>query len=73
MTDEQKQEHIRIVNQAIQILNKQVVNLMYAQARMTESISFLLTMNDDSIRNKRKQLDNEFYAAQQIIETDQIK
>lgn len=73
MTDEQKTEHIRIANQAIQILNKQVVNLMYAQARMTESISFLMVMNDDTIREKRKQLDNEFHAAQLIIETDEIK
>ena len=73
MTDEQKQEHIRIVNHAIQIMNKQVVNLMYTQARMTESISFLTVMNEDSIRNMRKQLDNDFYVAQQIIETDKIK
>ena len=73
MTDEQIQEQIRIVNHAIQVLNKQVVNLSYTLARMSETIHFIMTHNADDIRNKRKQLDNEFYAAQQIIETDQIK
>ena len=73
MTDEQRQEHIRVINHAIQVLNKQVVNLMYTQARMTESISFLMAMCDDSIRDHRKRLDNDFYVAEQIIETDKIK
>ena len=73
MTDEQKEEHIRVVNHAIAVLNKQVVNLMYTQARMLESKTFLLTMGDDFIRNNRGNFDNDFYVAQQIIETDKIK
>ena len=73
MTDEQRQEHIRVVNHAIQVLNKQVTNVLYTQARLAGSIAFLMTSEDDSIREKRKYLDDDFFVAQQIIETDQIK
>lgn len=73
MTDEQRQEHIRVVNHAIQVLNKQIVNLSYTVARMTESNTFLMTMSEDFIRNNRKNFDDDFFVAQQIIETDKIK
>lgn len=73
MTDEQKQEHIQTVHNAIRVLNKQIVNLLYTQARMIDSTSFLLTFGDDAIRDNRKRLDDDFFVAQQIIETDQIK
>lgn len=73
MTDEQIQEQIRIVNHAISVLNKQIVNLSYTLARMSENIHFIMTHSSDEIREKRKHLDNDFYAAQQIIETDKIK
>lgn len=73
MTDEQKQEHIRVVNHAIQVLNKQVINALYTQARLAGSIAFLMTNDDELIRDKRKYLDDDFFVAQQIIETDKIK
>lgn len=73
MTDEQRTEHIRVVSCAIGVLNKQIVNLMYSQARMIESTIFLMTRNDDFIRNNRKNFDDDFFVAQQIIETDKIK
>ena len=73
MIEEQRTEHIRIVNHAIQILTKQITNTLYTQARLAGSIAFLLTNDDDLIREKRKYLDDDFFVAQQIIETDQIK
>lgn len=73
MTDEQRQEHIRVVNLAIHVLNKQIVNMLYTQARMAQSIMYLMTSSDDAIRDNRRTLDDDFFVAQQIIETDQIK
>ena len=73
MTDEQKQEHIRTVHNAIRVLNKQIVNLLYTQARMAQSIMYLMTSSDDAIRDNRRTLDDDFFVARQIIETDQIK
>lgn len=73
MTDEQRQEHIRVVNLAIHVLNKQLVNMLYTQARMAQSIMYLMTSSDDAIRDNRRMLDDDFFVAQQIIETDQIK
>lgn len=73
MTNEQRQEHIRVVNQAIQVLNKQIVNLMYTQARMADSQGFLLRSDDDAIRLHRRTLDDDLFVAKQIIETDEIK
>ena len=70
MSDEQIQEHIRVMNQAIQILNREVVNLLYTQARMTESISFLMTCDDDTMRTFRKNLDDDFFVAQEIVSKD---
>lgn len=73
MTDEQRQEHIRVVNLAIQVLTKQITNTLYTQARLEGSIAFLMTNDDDLIREKRKYLEDDFFVAQQIIEMDQIK
>jgi hypothetical protein len=73
MTDEQRTEHIRIVNHAIQVLTKQITNTLYTQARLEGSIAFLMMADDDTIREKRKYIDDDFFVAQQIIETDQIK
>lgn len=73
MTDEQRTEHIRVVNFAIQVLTKQITNMLYTQARLEGSIAFLMMADDDIIREKRKYLDDDFFVAQQIIETDQIK
>ena len=73
MTDEQRKEHIQIVNHAIQVLNKQITNVMYTQARLAGSIAFLMTSDEELIRNKRQHLDDDYYVAQQIIETDKIK
>lgn len=73
MTDEQKEQHIRIVAQAIDVLTKQITNMLYTQARMSTSIVFLMTHSDDDIRDARKTLNDDFFVAQQIIETDQIK
>lgn len=73
MTDEQKTDHIRMVNLAIYTLNKQIVNMLYTQARMCHSIMFLQTSSDEAIRDNRKPLHDDYFVAQQIIETDQIK
>ena len=73
MTDEQRQEHIRIVNYAIQVLNKQIVNLCYTLSRMNESQGFVIRGDDDAIRLNRRTIDDDLFVAQQIIETDKIK
>lgn len=73
MTDEQRIEHIRIVNHAIQVLNKQIVNLCYTVSRMNESQGFIIRGDDDAIRLHRRTIDDDFFVAQQIIETDKIK
>lgn len=73
MTDEQRTEHIRMCNLAVYTLNKQIVNMLYTQARMCHSIMFLQTSSNDAIRDNRKAIDDDFFVAQQIIETDQIK
>ena len=70
MTNEQRQEHIQKVNHAIQILNKQITNLCYTQARMTESIGALFIFDDDTIRQKRRHLDDDFFVAEKIIAED---
>ena len=73
MTDEQKEQHIRIVAQAIDVLTKQIMNMLYTQARMSTSLVFLMGHSTDAIRDSRKTLDDDFFVAQQIIEMDQIK
>ena len=73
MTDERKEEHIRIVAQAIDVLTKQITNMLYTQARMSTSLVFLMGHSEDAIRDARKTLDDDYYVAQQIIETDKIK
>ena len=70
MTEEQRQQHIKAVNIAIQILNKQITNLCYQQARMIESIGALMIFDDDTIKAKRRYLDDDFFIAEQIIEKD---
>lgn len=72
MTDEQRQEHIQIVAQAIDVLIKQITNMLYTQARMSTSLVFIMNRDADAIRNSRQTLDDDFYVAQQIIETDKI-
>lgn len=70
MTDEQKQDHLKMTNQAIQILNRQITNLCYVLGRMSTSISAIMTFDDDSIREHRKFLDDDFFVAQEIVSKD---